>query len=79
MLILSVADKSKADEVSDEGKSSLEETSDVMPTGRVVGILQRNWKEYVACFSQDEVNNYVVCSKNNVCSLLSYPKQAIHA
>lgn len=25
-----------------------------MPTGKVVGVLQRNWREYVACFSQDE-------------------------
>ncbi|XP_022315246.2 DIS3-like exonuclease 1 [Crassostrea virginica] len=31
-------------------------TSDgnVMPTGRVVGILQRNWREYVASFASDE-------------------------
>lgn len=26
----------------------------VMPTGRVVGILQRNWREYVASFASDE-------------------------
>lgn len=35
-------------------------TSDgnVMPTGRVVGILQRNWREYVASFASDEVLPY---------------------
>jgi hypothetical protein len=27
----------------------------VMPTGRVVGISQRNWREYVASFAPDEV------------------------
>ena len=26
-----------------------------MPTGRVVGVLQRNWRDYVASFSEDEV------------------------
>ena len=26
-----------------------------MPTGRVIGIVQRNWKDYVASFAKDEV------------------------
>lgn len=30
----------------------------VMPTGRVVGILQRNWREYVASFASDEVHSF---------------------
>ena len=29
---------------------------DVMPTGRIVGVTQRNWREYVACFAQNEVS-----------------------
>jgi hypothetical protein len=32
-----------------------EEQSEVMPTGRVVGVLQRNWRDYVASFSENEV------------------------
>lgn len=32
-----------------------EDKGEVMPTGRIVGVTQRNWREYVACFSQDEV------------------------
>lgn len=31
------------------------EISDVMPTGHVVGVLQRNWRDYVATFSESEV------------------------
>ena len=34
---------------------SEERSCDVMPTGRVVGVLQRNWRDYVASFSEDEV------------------------
>ena len=34
---------------------SVGEQSDVMPTGRVVGILQRNWRDYVASFDENEV------------------------
>lgn len=30
------------------------EDSDVMPTGHVVGVLQRNWRDYVASFSEFE-------------------------
>ena len=30
--------------------------SDVMPTGRVVGVVQRNWRDYVASFAENEVN-----------------------
>ena len=32
-----------------------EEQSDAMPTGRVVGVLQRNWRDYVASFAENEV------------------------
>lgn len=43
------------------GSSSAEglfqdEPSEVMPTGRVVGVLQRNWRDYVASFAENEVN-----------------------
>ena len=39
-----------------DGKpSSGEEESDAMPTGRVVGVLQRNWRDYVASFAENEV------------------------
>ena len=27
-----------------------------MPTGRVVGVVQRNWRDYVASFAENEVN-----------------------
>ena len=30
-----------------------------MPTGRVVGVLQRNWRDYVASFAENEVNHNV--------------------
>ena len=33
-----------------------EEQSEVMPTGRVVGVLQRNWRDYVASFAENEVH-----------------------
>lgn len=32
-----------------------DEDSNVMPTGQVVGVTQRNWREYVAAFAEDEV------------------------
>ncbi|XP_052794965.1 DIS3-like exonuclease 1 [Mya arenaria] len=38
----------------EKGSGDNANVSDMMPTGRVVGITQRNWREYVACFSQDE-------------------------
>lgn len=43
----------------DEGSSLAEalfeeEQSEVMPTGRVVGVLQRNWRDYVASFAENE-------------------------
>lgn len=25
-------------------------------TGRVVGVIQRNWRDYVACFDEEEIN-----------------------
>ncbi|KAK3090437.1 hypothetical protein FSP39_011852 [Pinctada imbricata] len=37
------------------GSGEVEESSNIMPTGRIVGIVQRNWREYVASFAQDEV------------------------
>ncbi|XP_064607624.1 DIS3-like exonuclease 1 isoform X2 [Liolophura sinensis] len=48
--------KSLAIKENEEGTSPEEEEDmgDVMPTGRVVGILQRNWRDYVVSFSQDE-------------------------
>lgn len=33
-----------------------EEQSEVMPNGRVVGVLQRNWRDYVASFAENEVH-----------------------
>ena len=33
-----------------------EDQSEVMPTGRVVGVLQRNWRDYVASFAENEVH-----------------------
>ena len=39
----------------DSADKKTSSSTDVMPTGRVVGVLQRNWREYVACFSQAEV------------------------
>ncbi|XP_060081062.1 DIS3-like exonuclease 1 [Ylistrum balloti] len=38
----------------DTGEDDIEENTSVMPTGRVVAISQRAWREYVATFSQDE-------------------------
>ncbi|KAK3604725.1 hypothetical protein CHS0354_018965 [Potamilus streckersoni] len=35
-------------------KDDREDTTPALPTGQVVGIVQRNWKEYVATFAQDE-------------------------
>jgi DIS3-like exonuclease 1 len=35
------------------------EASDVMPTGHVVGVLQRNWRDYVATFAESEVKRYI--------------------
>lgn len=41
--------------LSSPGELVGEEKSDVMPTGRVVGVLQRNWRDYVASFAENEV------------------------
>ena len=41
-------------------QSSGEEHTDVMPTGRVVGVLQRNWRDYVASFAENEVSFYLI-------------------
>ncbi|XP_062570855.1 DIS3-like exonuclease 1 [Saccostrea cucullata] len=38
----------------EEGEDDSASDCNVMPTGRVVGIQQRNWREYVASFSPDE-------------------------
>lgn len=32
-----------------------------MPTGRVVGVLQRNWRDYVASFAENEVLSLYKC------------------
>lgn len=37
-----------------EQATSGEEQSDVIPTGRVIGVLQRNWRDYVASFDENE-------------------------
>jgi hypothetical protein len=43
--------------LSEEGSNSdVEDAGDIMPTGYVVGIISRNWKEYVATFAEDEVH-----------------------
>lgn len=40
---------------SEEGSNSdVEDAGDIMPTGYVVGIISRNWREYVATFAEDE-------------------------
>ena len=36
-----------------EEGSSPDKGGNVMPTGRVVGILQRNWRDYVCAFAQN--------------------------
>ena len=41
----------------DEQGTSGEDQSDVIPTGRVIGVLQRNWRDYVASFDENEVTN----------------------
>lgn len=46
MIIAGQVEEAEEDGVSD---------GNVMPTGRVVGISQRNWREYVASFASDEV------------------------
>ncbi|XP_027053645.1 DIS3-like exonuclease 1 isoform X2 [Pocillopora damicornis] len=47
--------RSMAIRSSDEGADeSREDQSDVMPTGRVVGVVQRNWRDYVASFAENE-------------------------
>ncbi|PFX22556.1 DIS3-like exonuclease 1 [Stylophora pistillata] len=46
----SLAIRSK-DEGADESR---DDQSDVMPTGRVVGVVQRNWRDYVASFAENE-------------------------
>lgn len=40
---------------SDVGQDESEDNSRVMTTGRVVGMVQRNWRDYVASFAKDEV------------------------
>lgn len=41
-------------------QSSGEEHTDVTPTGRVVGVSQRNWRDYVASFAENEVSFYLI-------------------
>uniref|UniRef100_A0A8C5MFD5 DIS3-like exonuclease 1 n=1 Tax=Leptobrachium leishanense TaxID=445787 RepID=A0A8C5MFD5_9ANUR len=40
----------------EEDEKTGDSQSDVMPTGRVVGVLQRNWRDYVATFPAQEEN-----------------------
>ena len=49
----------------DVGTEDSEDTRNTMPTGRVVGIVQRNWKDYVASFAKDEVTFNIVCSNSS--------------
>ena len=39
----------------DTGTDDSDNSRNTMPTGRIVGIVQRNWKDYVASFAKDEV------------------------
>ncbi|KAL9987682.1 hypothetical protein ACROYT_G002028 [Oculina patagonica] len=50
----SISIKNKDEGLSSQGELPGEEQSDVMPTGRVVGVLQRNWRDYVASFAENE-------------------------
>ncbi|XP_071112514.1 DIS3-like exonuclease 1 [Haliotis cracherodii] len=44
----------KTGETTGDGETTSDDMSSVMPTGRIVGVLQRNWRDYVASFSADE-------------------------
>lgn len=41
--------------LSDKEPGDIQESDDAMPTGQIVGVLQRNWRDYVACFAEHEV------------------------
>ena len=43
-------DKNDADDATDVDDEKWERRADVLPTGKVVGIVQRNWKSVVAAF-----------------------------
>ncbi|KAK6178827.1 hypothetical protein SNE40_011323 [Patella caerulea] len=45
------------DESEDKSSTDDKESDSVIPTGIIVGILQRNWRDYVATFSPDEESN----------------------
>ena len=44
------ASNEKDDDNDDEEEEKWERRSDVVPTGKVVGVVQRNWKNVVAAF-----------------------------
>lgn len=45
-----------------EGKGNEDCPGITILTGRVVGVLQRNWRDYVACFDEEEVSSSAHCS-----------------
>ncbi|XP_031571497.1 DIS3-like exonuclease 1 [Actinia tenebrosa] len=45
--------KSTALNTNEDTQDNERETSDVLPTGHVVGVLQRNWRDYMATFSEE--------------------------
>ena len=52
-----------------------------MPTGYVVGIISRNWREYVATFAEDEVHFvmiYCLSSEKNENCIFSYVVESSH-
>ncbi|KAJ7389198.1 DIS3 mitotic control [Desmophyllum pertusum] len=58
----SISLKNKVEGLSLADELSGEEQSDVMPTGRVVGVLQRNWRDYVACFAENDGTSNILIS-----------------
>ncbi|KAJ8307659.1 hypothetical protein KUTeg_014786 [Tegillarca granosa] len=53
-LVIKEEKQEKEDAEENDDTEEMEESSNVMPTGQVVGIVQRQWREYVATFSQNE-------------------------
>ena len=49
-----------------EGDNNEESTSEAnaMPTGHVVGVLQKNWRDYVCSFAEDEVRLFTFKKEN---------------
>ena len=46
----------------------------VMPTGRVIGVLERRWRDYVASFAQEEVCLIIIIMWCSYMSLFQYRK-----